>query len=143
MLTDDYLQKLHSRMYGEVWAWAGTYRQRQINLGVEPHRIRIELRHLFGDARAWLAHNTYPPREIAIRLHHRVALIHPFSNGNGRHARTLADMVLIRHFKAAPLSWGGGIASQGGAREAYLDAMRAADRHDIRPLLAFAASGQT
>ena len=143
MLTDDYLQKLHSRMYGEVWAWAGAYRQRQTNLGVEPHRIRIELRQLFDDARAWLEHSTYPPQEIAIRLHHWVALIHPFPNGNGRHARTLADMVLLRHFKAAPLSWGGGIASQGDAREAYLDAMRAADRHDIRPLLAFAASGQT
>ena len=32
--------------------------------------------------------------EIAVRLHHRLVAVHPFANGNGRHARTVADVLI-------------------------------------------------
>lgn len=141
MLNDDYLQRLHVAMFGDVWKWAGTYRQRDTNIGVDPHRIRIELRQLYDEVKGWLEYQSYPPDEFAIRLHYRVVTIHPFPNGNGRHARMLAEVVMIRHFKADPLPWrGSALRSEDENRKAYLDALRAADKKDFAALLDFARS---
>jgi Fic-DOC domain mobile mystery protein B len=83
---------------------------------------------------------TFPPDEIAIRLHHRLVAIHPFPNGNGRHARLLADL-LVQRLGGQPFSWGSGsLADIGNLRARYVAALRAADSHDIGPLLAFARS---
>lgn len=82
-------------MFGDVWSWAGTYRQRESNIGnVEPHRIPIEVRTLFDDAHSWLKYQSYKRDELAIRLHHRLVAIHPFLNGNGRHTRLMADLLV-------------------------------------------------
>jgi Fic-DOC domain mobile mystery protein B len=108
---------------------------------VAHHLIRQELRRLYDDARAWLEYKCYPPDEIAARLHYRIVSVHPFPNGNGRHARMLADIVMVRHFKSDPLSWGGGSLQNADAnRAAYIEALVAADRHDFAPLLQFARS---
>ena len=72
MLSDNYLQRLHKKMYGEVWEWAGQYRLHDTNIGVMHPTIRMELRALFDDARYWIEHGIYPPEELAIRLHHRL-----------------------------------------------------------------------
>jgi Fic-DOC domain mobile mystery protein B len=141
MLSDTFMQRLHREMFGEVWEWAGTYRDRDTNVGVEHRLIRQELRRAYGDARAWLEHETYPPDEFAVRLHYRVVTVHPFRNGNGRHARMVAHLVLLRHFKSEPLPWGGGaVRSADATRRAYIAALAAADRHDFAPLLRFARS---
>ncbi len=68
MLSDDYLQRLHVKMFGDVWKWAGAFRQHDTNIGVSPHRIRSDLRQLYDEVRGWLDYNSYPPDEIAIRL---------------------------------------------------------------------------
>jgi Fic-DOC domain mobile mystery protein B len=93
-----------------------------------------------GDARYWLEHGTYPSDELAVRVHHRLVLIHPFANGNGRHARLIAD-VLAQRQERPVFSWGGENLARGSDfRQRYIAALQAADAHDIAPLLAFARS---
>jgi fido (protein-threonine AMPylation protein) len=67
-------------------------------------------------------------------------VIHPFPNGNGRHARLMTD-VLLRRNGVSAFSWGGAnLEAAGDARERYLAALRAADAGDFKPLLEFVRS---
>jgi Fic-DOC domain mobile mystery protein B len=141
MLSDDFVQRLHSEMFGEVWKWAGDYRLTDRNIGVPHHLIRERLRNVYDDARAWLEHQTYPPEEFAVRLHYRLVTVQPFRNGNGRHARMVAHVVLVRHFNQEPLPWGeSALHAHDATQKAYIDALMAADHHDIGPLMTFARS---
>lgn len=141
VLTDDFAVTLHKRLFGDVWSWAGTFRRTGKNIGVDPIHISVELRTLMDDARYWAEHDTYGPVEAAVRLHHRMVFIHPFPNGNGRHARIMADTVLRRVYGAEPIDWAGGhdLQKMNDRRKAYIAALRAADRGDLDPLLAFVA----
>jgi Fic-DOC domain mobile mystery protein B len=139
MLSREFVEQLHARMYGDVWEWAGTQRQIDTNIGVPFSHIGVALRELFDDARYWLAHGTYEPVELAVRLHHRLVFVHPFPNGNGRLSRFYADLVLTRHFGRERLPWGGGeLGSAGPQRNDYIAALQAADGHDYQRLLEFA-----
>jgi Fic-DOC domain mobile mystery protein B len=140
LIDDAFIRALHKRMFGEVWKWAGTYRKTERNIGIEAYRIPTEVANLIDDVRFWVEHGTFPPDEIAIRFHHRLVAIHSFPNGNGRHARLMADL-LIEQLDGQPFSWGDGrLADVGELRAAYVAALRAADNHDIGSLLAFARS---
>ena len=140
LLTVDFILALHKRMFGTVWKWAGAYRRTERNIGIAPHLIGIETTTLMGDARYWVDHQSYDATEIAVRLHHRLVFIHPFPNGNGRHARMMADL-LVRRLGKPALTWGGGaLADIGDLRRAYVAALRAADAHDYKALIAFARS---
>jgi Fic-DOC domain mobile mystery protein B len=135
--TDEYIRKLHRKMFDQTWKWAGEYRRSEKNLGVPFHEIRERLVALFGDVRFWIEHSTYSPDEIAVRYHHRLVLIHPFPNGNGRHARLIADLLATKMGRAA-FTWGAtDLVKPGEARDRYLAAIRAADNGDIRPLFIF------
>jgi Fic-DOC domain mobile mystery protein B len=79
-----FLRGLHRRMFNRVWRWAGRYRTSDRNLGVERHRVEPELRQIVDDARYWLENRSYAPDELAVRFHHRLVVVHPFPNGNGR-----------------------------------------------------------
>lgn len=137
LLTPEFAMRLHARMFGDVWRWAGTYRTTARNIGIDAYRIGTEVAHLMGDVRYWVEHRTYPADEIAARFHHRLVAIHPFPNGNGRHSRMMAD-ILIERLGGTPFSWGGGsLTDTGELRERYVTALRAADNYDIRLLLAF------
>lgn len=139
ILSDGFSRELHRRMFHRVWRWAGRYRTTARNLGWEPHRIPEGVRNALDDARYWLNNGTYPVAAIAIRLHHRLVVVHPWCNGNGRHARLLADALMAARGEKA-LAWGGdpnGLLGQGNLRRRYLEALRAADAHDFGPLLAF------
>lgn len=138
-LTADYLCELHKRMFGDVWRWAGNYRTFDVNIGNTPFvQVPVEVRQVLDDARYWMDNGTYAPAELAVRLHHRLVLVHPFVNGNGRCTRLLADVV-VKRLKAAPLSWGSvSLAETGEARAAYVAALRDADNHDLDPLVRFA-----
>jgi Fic-DOC domain mobile mystery protein B len=139
VLTDNFAIVLHKRLFGDVWEWAGTFRRTGKNIGVDPVQIAVQLRMLMDDARYWAEHQTYPASEAAIRLHHRMVQIHPFPNGNGRHARIMADTVLARVYRAEPFDWAGGYNLQrmNDRRLAYIAALRAADRGDLGPIIAF------
>lgn len=140
LLNEGFVRGLHMRMFGEVWKWAGTFRNSERNIGVAVWRIHADLAHVLDDVRYWVEHQTYSPDETAVRLHHRLVAVHPFPNGNGRHARLIADL-LIERLGGRAFSWGGGgLADTGALRAAYVSALRAADAHDIGPLLAFARS---
>lgn len=140
ILDERFMLDLHRRMFGDVWRWAGRYRTTERNLGISPWEIPVETRKLVDDAKTWVAQATYPRDEIAVRLHHRLAWIHPFANGNGRHARLVADLLIMRR-GGERFSWGrGSLYSAGELRQRYIAALRAADRHDVAPLVAFARS---
>lgn len=140
LLDEGLVRTLHRRMLGDVWSWAGAYRQTERNIGVAPYRIAPDLAVLLDDARYWVEHQTYPADEIAVRFHHRLVSIHPFPNGNGRHARLMADL-LVEKMGRESFSWGGGsLADVGELRARYVAALQAADAHDIAPLLVFARS---
>lgn len=140
MLDSVSVRQLHVRMFGDVWEWAGSFRKTERNIGIEAYRIGVELEALLADVRYWIDHETFPPDEIAVRLHHRLVAIHPFPNGNGRHARLMADLLLERMGRPA-FTWGGGsLTDVGELRARYVSALRSADNHDIGPLMAFARS---
>jgi Fic-DOC domain mobile mystery protein B len=138
VLTDDFAIELHRRLFGDVWDWAGKFRETGKNIGAAPIQIGIQLRGVMDDASYWAEHKTYPPKEAAVRLHHRLAFIHPFPNGNGRHARIMADTVLDKVYIAEPIDWTGGSDLQklGARRSAYIAALKSADAHDMGPLFA-------
>lgn len=139
-LDETFLLNLHRRMLNGVWKWAGTFRQTERNIGIQPYRIGVELRQLLDDVRYWVEHQTYPGDEIAVRFHHRLVFIHPFPNGNGRHARLAADLLAIQLGRPR-FTWGSaGLVEIAEARARYVAALKAADAHDIGPLLAFARS---
>jgi len=139
-LSEPYIRSLHQRMFDETWKWAGQYRTSEKNIGLPHHQIREQLEILIGDTSYWIENATFPPDETAIRFHHRLVFIHPFANGNGRHARLMAD-VLAKLQGRPEFTWGSAdIMVQGDIRRGYIDALRAADKNDIAPLLAFARS---
>ena len=139
-LVESYIRDLHLRMFDQTWRWAGAYRTTEKNMGVPHHEIRESLAALLGDARYWLEHETYAPDELAVRFHHRLVFIHPFANGNGRHARLMADVLAQRQDRPV-FTWGGAdLVRAGDFRQRYIDALRAADANDIGPLLVFARS---
>ena len=141
ILDDAFLRELHRRMFGATWKWAGAYRATEKNIGIAPARIAEEVRKLVQDTKAQLAGRVAPLDEIAARFHHRLVWIHPFPNGNGRHARLLTDLILAAN-GAEPFTWGrGDLEHPGEARERYLAALRAADARDLSPLLTFVRSG--
>ena len=137
ILDDIFLRELHRRMFGRTWKWAGAYRSTDKNIGVASARVAEKVRQLLENTRAQLAGKVAPIDEIAARFHHRLVWIHPFPNGNGRHARLLTDLLLAAN-GAEPFTWGrGDLEHAGEARERYLAALRAADARDFAPLLAF------
>jgi Fic-DOC domain mobile mystery protein B len=141
LFTEQFICNLHKRMYGNVWEWAGTFRKTNKNIGVDKHQIPMQLKYLLDDAKYWLTNNTYSPDEFAIRFKHRLVSIHCFANGNGRHSRLVADIIIEKLFKMSHYSWGAAnLVKQGDSRKVYITVVRAADAGDIQPLISFARS---
>ncbi len=138
VLNVAFLKNLHKRMFNQVWRWAGDYRTTGRNIGVEAYRIDTELHQLLDDARFWISNTTFASDEIAVRFHHRLVAVHPFPNGNGRHARLAADLLIIQ-LGDCRFTWGSeSLIEPAETRRNYIEALRAADRHDINALLRFA-----
>lgn len=139
-LDTGFLRRLHKRMFGEVWRWAGTYRTTARNIGIDAYTVPMAMEQLVGDVEHQIEHRSYGQDEIVLRLHHRLTHIHPFPNGNGRHARLAADL-LAKQLDRDRFTWGRkNLQTASDTRQAYIDALRAADKHDMGPLLEFARS---
>jgi Fic-DOC domain mobile mystery protein B len=139
-VSEKFIKDLHGRMLGDVWRWAGTFRTSERNLGIPFYEIPVALRQLLDDTKAWIEYKAHSPDEIAVRFHHRLVQIHAFSNGNGRHARLTADLLVMR-LEGERFSWGSAnLQDPGAVRKCYITALQTADNHDIGPLLAFARS---
>ena len=137
ILSETFMRELHRRMFGEVWSWAGKFRLSEKNIGIPFHQIPVQLKLLIDDTRFWIEHSTYSPDELVIRFHCRLVSIHPFPNGNGRHARLMTDLLLENVLGRLAFSWGG---RDGEARRSYIQALQAADAQDFGPILEFARS---
>jgi len=139
--TEDFVRMLHKRMYADVWAWAGEFRKTNKNIGVDKWKIPSDLKYLLDDAKYWHENNTYTQDEIAVRFKHRIVSIHCFPNGNGRHSRLMADIIIEKIYKQRVFSWGAAnLSDEGDTRKSYLKAVKTADRGDYSLLLAFARS---
>ena len=142
-LEEPYVRELHHRMFDNVWKWAGTYRQTERNIGCDPKEIMQRIPQLLANTRYWLENKTFSTEEAPLRFHHQLTRIHPFTNGNGRHARMIADVVAVNYGRTE-FSWGAGkdLVAQGDARTRYLAALRTLDanENDVKSLLEFARS---
>lgn len=140
VLDEALLSNLHLRMYGHVWRWAGQYRRSDKNIGVDWPTIPQHLHQLLNDSRFWVERESYGPDEIAARFHHKLVWIHCYPNGNGRHGRLAADL-LLTSMDRPRFSWGrANLVDVSETRLRYVAALRAADHHDFVPLLAFVRS---
>jgi Fic-DOC domain mobile mystery protein B len=141
ILSEKFVRELHRRMYAGVWKWAGEFRKTDKNIGIDKNQIAVSLKQLLDDCRYWIDHQVYPPEEIAIRLKHKIVQIHCFANGNGRHSRLIADILMEKVFDLPMFSWGAAsLVKQGSTRNAYLQALKEADKGTYNELLAFAKS---
>lgn len=141
VFTEKFICNLHKRMYGSVWSWAGQFRKTNKNLGIDKWQIPVALKTLCDDTLFWVNHETYSQEEIAIRFKHRIVSIHCFPNGNGRHSRLMADIIINKVFSLPMFSWGTrDLVHKGDARSTYLKAVKTADNGNFQPLIEFARS---
>ncbi|MFH1879048.1 MAG: mobile mystery protein B [Candidatus Omnitrophota bacterium] len=141
ILTIGFILKLHKKMFGDVWKWAGQLRSSGKNIGVSAWQISAELKKLLDDLNTWIEHRPYSNDEMAARFHHRLVSIHPFANGNGRHARMMTDLIQKQILNEEEFSWGSAnLQLAGDCREKYIEALRGADNNDYSLLLEFARS---
>lgn len=139
ILSESFIKDLHKRMYGSVWKWAGQYRKTNKNIGVDKLEISTTLRSLIDDAKYWLENSVYEPDEFAIRFKHKLVSIHCFPNGNGRHSRMIADIIIEKIYKQPVFSWGdSSFSEETDIRDKYLKALRKADKGNFDLLLKFA-----
>ena len=138
LLNEGFVLALHQNLFGAVWDWVGKYRRTEKNIGVNPIYISIEVRNLLDDAKYWIEHQTYSREEFAARLHHRLVQIHPFANGNGRHARIFTDAILERELNQKPINWStSGSVDDEAHRQNYLKALGAADGGEYQLMIDF------
>ena len=141
VLSESFLKLLHKKMFGNVWKWAGQFRQSEKNIGVPPYMIAVEVKKLCDDAQYWIENKIFSENEMAVRFHHRLVSIHLFPNGNGRHARLAADILLANVLGKSAVTWGSAnLVKAGDVRQRYIESLHAADKGDYKPLVEFARS---
>ena len=141
LLSEKFIKDLHKRMYGEVWKWAGSFRTTEKNLGIKSYLIPVQLQQLLDDVMYWYENQIYSPDEVAVRFKHQLVSIHCFANGNGRHSRLMADLIMEKLYKEPFLTWGGSsLVKSNEKRKEYINAIKLADHQDISQLIMFAKS---
>lgn len=142
ILNVTFLLALHKKMLGDVWTWAGTFRTSDKNIGAPWFDVSQKTKSLLEDVEFWIAHKSFCWDEIGARLHHRLVSIHPFANGNGRHARLFCDALFLKH-KVPLFTWGGINSAPTELRSRYIKALQAADKKDYSLLLSFLERKET
>ncbi|MFC2164552.1 mobile mystery protein B [Acidobacteriota bacterium] len=128
------LYRVHKEMFGHVWKWAGKKRVTEKNIGVDKAQIDIELKKLLDDLEYWLRKNTHLV-ETSARLHHRLVLIHPFNNGNGRWGRFIVNLFLKDHLNSYLDFTEDQLLIKTKIRKLYIAALREADSLNYKPLI--------
>lgn len=129
------LRNMHHLMFSQVWDWAGQYRKTQTSIGTKPNLIPLQIGEFVHEVHAWLT----GPKELsfvdmAARIHHRLVWIHPFTNGNGRFSRLVADRFLFS-FRCPYPMWPILLNSDGILRKDYIQTLKKADSGDYEPLV--------
>lgn len=134
LLSDHFVRDLHARMYEELWNWGGQLRRLELNIGVAPEQIAVDLRTGLDDiAFRWTHTDDWTPRQLGIAVHAEVVRIHPFVDGNGRSTRFLADLVFAAAQEPTVAQYNWDI-----DKGRYIDLLRAYDRHrNVDELAAF------
>ena len=141
LFSEKFIKDLHKRMYGEVWKWAGSFRTSEKNLGIKSYLIPVQLKQLLDDAMYWYENQIYSSDEVAVRFKHQLVSIHCFANGNGRHSRLMADLIMEKLYNKPFLTWGGSsLVKSNEKRKEYIKAIKIADRQDVSQLIMFAKS---
>lgn len=141
ILTEDFIIGVHKRMLSDVWAWAGQFRTSEKTIGIAWHQVPVRLRQLLEDCKFWIDNKIYSDEEIAIRFKHEMVAIHLFPNGNGRHSRLMADIVMKHIFKKPKFTWGHkNLVDKSKTRAAYINALKKADNGDFKLLIVFSKS---
>jgi len=138
ILNEQFIIRLHSMMFRNVWRWAGRFRCSDKNIGGPWYQISTNLRNMCDDTHYQIELQNESSDELAIKFHHRLVWIHPFPNGNGRHARLMTDTLLENVLECPKFTWGSGnLLNSGDTRKKYIDALRSADQYDYDPLRKF------
>ena len=134
LLSDYFVRDLHTRLFGPVWDWAGRRRRLELNIGVAPEQIAVEVRNAFGTiGYRWEHTDDWTARQLGIAVHAEIVRIHPFTDGNGRTTRFLADLVFAAVQDPTELQYDWDLDKQ-----RYVGLLRAYDRHrDATELAAF------
>jgi Fic-DOC domain mobile mystery protein B len=141
ILSEKFIKDLHKKMYGDVWKWAGEFRTTEKNLGIKSYLIPVQLKQLLDNTLFWYQNNTYSHAETAIRFKHQLVSVHCFPNGNGRHSRLMADLIMVKLYNQTFFTWGSNnLIKATDARKNYINAIREADNYDVQPLIDFANS---
>lgn len=136
IFSRDFVIALHKNLFGDIWQWAGTFRLRELNIGVEPKNIPIDLHNFLEDAKCWLEFKHFSDLELSARIQHKLVQIHPFVNGNGRHARIFTDIVRVFLLNKKPLRWAKAkLEDMTTERAAYIAGLRKADGGDFSEMV--------
>lgn len=96
LLSDAFLRELHRSLYAEIWTWGGLFRVRELNIGVPPEMVAVEVRGTLDNLYyRWKHANNLTARALGIEAHASLVRIHPFADGNGRVTRLLADLLFL------------------------------------------------
>lgn len=141
IVSPPFIKKLHQQMFDKTWKWAGQFRITDKNIGVHWSQISVKMKELCDDVHYQIDHASFSNDEIAVRFHHRLVWIHPFTNGNGRLSRLMADMLITR-LGEKRFGWGmhQDLYKATSVRKEYIQALQFADRGDYSKLLTFARS---
>lgn len=132
----EWLSSLHEEMFGNVWDWAGKFRQVELSIGIKAYKVPTALKELSDDIAYWDKNKTFDIYEIATRIHHRAVQIHPYKNGNGRWSRMLAN-IYLRQNGSLPVKWQEDLLSkENPKREEYIQALKEADNGNYTNLTA-------
>lgn len=141
LFSEKFIKDLHKKMYGDVWKWAGNFRNSEKNIGIKSYMVTVALKQLLDDALFWYQNNTYPQDEMAIRFKHRLVSIHCFPNGNGRHSRLITDLIVTKLYNANYFTWGrSNLVQANETRTDYIKALKEADNQNYKLLIEFAKS---
>ncbi len=140
VFTVKFYRQLHSRMYNDVWSWAGALRSAtgaHSNVGVPPEAVPQELGRVameyYGE---WKNRGDEKLVPFIARYHHTLVLVHPFNNGNGRWSRLCCDALVEQVIKEPPIVWATDTLTQDSdERSAYIAALRQADEGSYEPLI--------
>ncbi|QFR49395.1 mobile mystery protein B [Sulfurimonas lithotrophica] len=131
----EWLLQLHEEMFGNVWEWAGKFRQIELSIGIKAYQVPMAMKELSDDIEFWDKHKTFDIYETAARIHHKAVQIHPFQNGNGRWSRMLAN-IYLRQNGSMPVKWQEDLlAKENPKRDEYIQALKKADCGDYLSLI--------
>ena len=136
IFSREFVVALHKNLLGDVWEWAGSFRLRELNIGVDPKNIPVDLNNFLEDAKLWIKFKHFSDLELSARIQHRLVQIHPFPNGNGRHSRMFTDITRVYLLNKKPLRWANvSLENISKERHAYIASLRKADGGDFSAMI--------